>query len=125
MSGSSVWFRLGSASGSIRAVDDVLLTNDFQTMITTFSFPTQIVFGAGARQELPRRLVQLGVHRPLVVTDAGLVATEAFQQLQAVAEGKWPVFSGVHPNPTIDDVEAATEAFRVAQCDGVIEALAD
>ncbi len=89
-------------------------------MIATFAFPTQIVSGVGALQELPRRLVHLGVHRPLVVTDAGLVATEAFQQLQAVAEGKWPVFSGVHPNPTISDVEAATDAFRAAQCDGVI-----
>ncbi len=89
-------------------------------MIVTFSFPTQIVFGVGALQELPRRLTELGVHRPLVVTDAGLVATSSFRRFEAVAASRWQIFSGVHPNPSVADVEAATAAFQSGQCDAVI-----
>ena len=42
--------------------------------ITTFSFPTRIVFGAGATRLLPACLEEIGVRRPLVVTDPGLRA---------------------------------------------------
>ena len=52
--------------------------------LTTFSFPTRTRFGAGAVRELPEMLSQWGVRRPLVVTDAGLVRTDAFQKLAQV-----------------------------------------
>ncbi len=39
-----------------------------------FTFPNRILFGAGAVASLPAELGRLGVHRPLIVTDAGLVA---------------------------------------------------
>ena len=52
--------------------------------LTAFSFPTRTLYGAGALAELPAALVKLGVHRPLVVTDGGLVKTDAFAQLAAV-----------------------------------------
>jgi alcohol dehydrogenase class IV len=89
-------------------------------MTSNFSFPTQVRFGAGSLQELPQHLKTLGVARPLVVTDAGLISTEAFKALEKLSGGGWPVFSGVHPNPTIEDVEAATAAYQAGQCDGVI-----
>ncbi len=40
-----------------------------------FSFPTRIEFGAGTVAQLPEFVAELGVNRPLVVTDAGLTAT--------------------------------------------------
>jgi 4-hydroxybutyrate dehydrogenase len=89
-------------------------------MISSFSFPTKIRFGAGALQEMPQELGALAVRRPLVVTDPGLLATDAFQALQRISGKKWAVFSDVHPNPTMADVVAATAAYREGGCDGVI-----
>jgi 4-hydroxybutyrate dehydrogenase len=91
----------------------------------TFSFPTTTLFGAGALSELPARLKSLGICRPLVVTDPGLLPTEAFgllrKSLGPEGHGKeWHVFSGVHPNPIEQDVIQAAAAFRENQCDAVI-----
>ena len=77
--------------------------------LSTFSFPTTTLFGPGCIQELPARLVGLGVKRPLIVTDPGLIHTEAFGILQNTLgkgrqEGDWFVFSSVHPNPIEQDV---------------------
>jgi 4-hydroxybutyrate dehydrogenase len=93
--------------------------------LLTFSFPTTTLFGAGAIAELPARLKALGIRRPLVVTDPGLLSTEAFGLLRKAlgsdSNGKdWHVFSGVHPNPVERDVIQAADAFRAHQCDAVI-----
>ena len=50
--------------------------------LASFSFPTPTLSGVGALAELAARLRQLNVRRPLVVTDPGLLVTEAFQKLQ-------------------------------------------
>jgi 4-hydroxybutyrate dehydrogenase len=89
-------------------------------MISAFSFPTNIRFGAGALAELPQQLTKFGMQKPLVVTDPGLISTAAFKSLETVSNKQWPVFSGVHPNPMIEDVEAATKAYQENKCDSVI-----
>ena len=93
--------------------------------LASFSFPTPTLFGPGALAELPARLPRLGVQRPLVVTDAGLLATAAFSQLKgllgAAGQGsQWLLYSGVHPNPVEQDVIEAAQACRAGKCDGVI-----
>jgi len=93
--------------------------------LTTFSFPTTTLFGAGALTELLPRAKALGIRRPLVVTDAGLVATTAYQSLVKTlgdsTKGKdWFVYSGVHPNPVEDNVRQAANQFRENRCDAVI-----
>ena len=42
---------------------------------SVFTFPNRILFGDGARAHLAGELARLGVARPLVVTDPGLVAS--------------------------------------------------
>jgi len=93
--------------------------------LTTFSFPTPTLFGAGALSELSQRMSHLAFRRPLVVTDAGLLNTGAFAALANALGGpgrdrNWFVFSGVHPNPVEQDVKDAAQAFRDHGCDGVI-----
>ncbi len=92
---------------------------------STFSFPTTTVFGAGCVQELPRRLKNLGLANPLVVTDPGLVHTDAFTILERTLgkedRGKsWHFFSQVHPNPIEKDVISGAEAYRSGKCDSII-----
>ena len=91
--------------------------------ITTFSFPTRIVFGVGAVRQLPACLKEHGVRRPLVVTDPGLRAAPPFKAVEsALQDGgiQYEVFAGVHPNPVEDDVVQAAGAYRAAGCDCVI-----
>jgi len=90
-----------------------------------FSFPTPTLLGSGAISELPARAQRLGLRRPLVVTDAGLLNTDAFRLLAkalgAAGQGKeWFVYSGVHPNPIEADVREAAAAYQEQRCDGVI-----
>jgi len=58
-----------------------------------FSFPTRIKFGPGVLRELPGELTVLGMRRPLVVTDPGLIPTDAFKSLEHISSSKWAVFS--------------------------------
>ncbi|HEY5910118.1 MAG TPA: iron-containing alcohol dehydrogenase, partial [Verrucomicrobiae bacterium] len=92
---------------------------------TTFSFPAPTLFGAGALAELPGRCERLGLRRPLVVTDPGLLSTPAFRALantlgEAGQDKEWFLYSGVHPNPVEQDVRDAAEAFRRHDCDSVV-----
>src|SRR6266705_1186521 len=91
----------------------------------TFSFPTTTLFGAHALAELPKRLAILRIQKPLVVTDPGLLSTEAFQLLNQTLGSKkqgkmWFLYFGVHANPIEQDVQDAAEAFRTNDCDGII-----
>jgi len=91
--------------------------------ITTFSFPTKILFGCGAVRRLPSCLEETGVHKPLIVTDPGVRATPAFAAVRSMlAEGGLPfeVFCGVHGNPIEEDVLESAGLYRSAGCDGAI-----
>jgi 4-hydroxybutyrate dehydrogenase len=91
--------------------------------LTSFAFPTATLFGAGALRELPRHLNRLGIQRPLVVTDAGLARTPAYEALAETLRKTgqpWALYSGVHPNPIESDVEEAAEKCVAEGCDGVI-----
>jgi 4-hydroxybutyrate dehydrogenase len=91
--------------------------------ITTFSFPTRIVFGVGATRQLPACLQENGARRPLVVTDPGLRSAPPFKAVESALQGggvRYEVFDGVHPNPIEEDVVQAAEVYRTAGCDCVI-----
>jgi 4-hydroxybutyrate dehydrogenase len=87
--------------------------------LSTFSFPTTIVFGAGAVDRLPEALKRRNVRRPLLVTDAGLERTSVFERVRKLAPDA-AVFSKVDPNPTEQNVLDGAAAYRDCGCDGVI-----
>ena len=63
------------------------------------------------------------MQRPLVVTDPGLLPTEAFALLERALgpRGKsWALFAEVHPNPVEADVVNGARVYREENCDGVI-----
>jgi 4-hydroxybutyrate dehydrogenase len=92
--------------------------------ISQFRFPTDIRFGAGARSVLAEFAQKYAVHSPLLVTDSGLPGTEAFRlvadQMDHVWPGTYVKFTGVHPNPTDQDVEDAWESYNQGNCDGIV-----
>lgn len=88
-------------------------------MISTFGFPTRIVFGPGAVTQLPELLVEIGVRRPLVVTDRGVVKAGLIDRVTGAADA-WITFDGVEPNPAEENVFAGLKAYRDGGCDGVV-----
>lgn len=85
----------------------------------TFSFPTTILFGPGAIAQLPAEAAKRGMHRPLVVTDAGLARTRIIDRIRALLPGA-PVYTGVDPNPTEKNVLDGVAFYRDHECDSII-----
>lgn len=91
--------------------------------ITEMSWPTKVVLGVGALSRLPAQVQRLGMKRPLIVTDQGVVKAGIVQRLFDVltkADIPYVVFDRVEPNPTEKDAEEGLKAFRDGKCDGFI-----
>jgi alcohol dehydrogenase class IV len=89
--------------------------------ITTFSFPTKIHFGAGARKLVADHLKGQGILRPLIVTDRSLAALPVLAEFRAQLPGlQTAVFDGIWGNPTAAQVMAGAAAFRAHAADAVI-----
>jgi len=91
--------------------------------ITRFSFPTTIHFGAGARSLAGQHLHELGLRRPLIVTDKGLAALPLIGELKAelVSAGlAVAVYGGVFGNPTGSQVMNGAAAYKAHEADCVI-----
>ncbi|HET8746311.1 MAG TPA: iron-containing alcohol dehydrogenase [Ramlibacter sp.] len=89
--------------------------------LASFSFPTDIRFGPGARREVARHLKELGLQRPLLVTDRGLADLPVLAEFQSQLAGlDVHVFAGVSGNPTASQVMAGASAFNAHRADCVI-----
>ena len=86
--------------------------------LATIRYLTTTSFGFGASALLGEVLTELGIVRPLVVTDPGVRAAGIADRVVADAEVTW--FDRTPPNPTEAAVLEATEMFRVAGCDGIV-----
>lgn len=85
--------------------------------------PRIIRIGKGAALELAEVLTQLGLSRPLIVTDAGLVAFGHLTRITDVLDSAsiaWAVFDGVTPDPTDTCVDQGLAAFRAGDFDCII-----
>jgi 4-hydroxybutyrate dehydrogenase len=92
---------------------------------TSFNFPTDTRVGPGVISQLNETLVALGIQRPLVVTDSGLLATDAFKKLAGALlprepDRDWFLHSDVQPNPTEANTRGAAELALAKGCDGVV-----
>ena len=83
-------------------------------------FMTQVRFDFGAVELLGKELRTLGVKRPLLVTDPGLVATGLAARVLALMPAGSQIFSDLPANPTWEDVDAATALYKTSGCDGLV-----
>jgi alcohol dehydrogenase class IV len=93
--------------------------------MTDFVFETtrKLVCEAGAATRLGEMAKGLGIHRALIVTDAGLVAAGLLEPVQAgfrTAGTVCTLFSDVVADPPEQSVALAVQAARDAGADGVI-----
>ncbi len=88
-----------------------------------WNYPTSIRFGAGRIEELPSVCREVGMQRPLLVTDPGLAALPivaaavARNQAGGVATGS---FSNIRANPVGANIEEGVAAYSAGGHDGVI-----
>src|ERR1041385_3812162 len=92
-------------------------------MTSTWSFPTKIIFDPGAIGEVSGEVRSLGVERPLIVTDQGIVNSGLLERLTiplSDAGVSWAIFDRVEGNPTESSVFPGLDMYKAGHCDGLI-----
>jgi alcohol dehydrogenase class IV len=89
----------------------------------TFSFPTAISYGVGARFALGPCLQSLGKRRVLLVTDGALQHLPPVQEIARLlhaANLEPTVFAEVSGHPDAAQVHAGAQAYAAARCDALV-----
>lgn len=82
---------------------------------------TQVQFELGAIKLLQSECQRVGIHRPLIITDAGVKAAGILQKaLSALPDLPVAVFDQTPSNPTEAAVRAAALLYQTEQSDGLI-----
>jgi alcohol dehydrogenase class IV len=88
--------------------------------MSTINYLTQIEFGAGSLATIGATLKQVGIVRPLIVSDSGLAKLGLVDRLVALCPVDTPIFLEVPPNPTEAAVLEALGVYRMSNCDGIV-----
>nr|WP_316639143.1 iron-containing alcohol dehydrogenase [uncultured Roseateles sp.] len=85
------------------------------------NYLTQIQFEHGAVALLASECQRVGIHRPLVISDAGVRAAGVLDQaLAGLKDLPHAVFDGTPSNPTEAAVRAAVKVYAENGCDGLV-----
>lgn len=98
------------------------MTNDL-LQPQDWSFPVPIAYGPGRLAEIGARCVELGINKPLIVTDRGSRDLPFITALQASIEAaglQTDVFSDISPNPRDVEIGAGRALMRQGGFDAVI-----
>ena len=91
--------------------------------LRTYQSPTRLVQRLGAIQELGNEASQLGMRRPLLVTDPGVKAAgllEVALEVLRKADVEPVVFDKVRANPPVALVDEGAGEYRSQGCDGLV-----
>ncbi len=90
-------------------------------MIPLLKLP-KVQFGFGVVETLSAELGELGIVRPLYITDQRLIECGVFSTVRRVmsAEAKPSVFDETPENPTVEGAERALSTYRAGDCDGIV-----
>jgi choline dehydrogenase len=87
--------------------------------VRTVEVPTRFVHGPGAIARVGELVDELGVTRPLLVTDKGVVAAGVADSALAHLDNA-VVFDDVYANPDVALVGRAAAVYRESGCDGLV-----
>jgi len=89
--------------------------------VTIITYLTTIRFEHGALRHIAREASEVGIFRPLVVTDPGIARNGLLDRvLDALRPLEAQVYAETPSNPTEDAVEAAARLYRESGADGVV-----
>jgi choline dehydrogenase len=87
--------------------------------VRTVEMPTHMVHGPGAIIRLGELVRELGVERPFLVTDRGVVSAGLADRALESLEGAF-VFDTVRANPDVELIGEASALYREEGCDGLV-----
>lgn len=93
------------------------------TQLRSFEIPTVMKHGLGAISSLADEVKALGIKRPLIVTDPGIVKAGLLDRAATpikAANIEYVVFDQVAPNPPIALIDEGAELYRREGCDGIV-----
>ena len=98
-----------------------MIPNNFQSVFS-FILPTKILFGPGCVKTIGNELSELGVERPLIVTDTGVCAAGILDKVLAVLPKniECRIFDKVEANPKDINVAAGAEAYSAFGADSIL-----
>ena len=91
--------------------------------MAAIALPRLVRIGAGAFRETPALLAQLGLNRPLIVTDPYLAQSGGLTQLVEILDAagiQTRAYSEVVPDPTVASVNGAVDMIRGTNVDCII-----
>lgn len=89
----------------------------------SFFLPEESLFGAGCLSALGDEILKRSLKKALIVTDAQLAAAGAAKKVADILDQRglaWALFTGVQPNPTLQNVTDGVQAYRENGCDFLI-----
>ena len=89
-------------------------------MSMNWNYPTTIWFGDKRINEIQKACESLNIHKPLIVTDPGILKTNIIEKINTSLTEKANIFSDVQSNPTGKNVELGVSYFNSNTHDGVI-----
>ena len=89
-------------------------------MSMNWNYPTTIWFGDQRINEIQKACESLNIHKPLIVTDPGILKTGIIEKINSSLNTKANIFSDVQSNPTGNNVELGVSYFNSNAHDGVI-----
>jgi choline dehydrogenase len=92
-------------------------------LLRSFAVPTVMQHGPGAVARLPQVVKELGLRRPLIVTDAGISRAGLLDSVTRVLDGAgqaYLVFPEVVANPPVALVDRGAQVYQQEGCDGLI-----
>ena len=97
--------------------------DDYISLQSQWSFPTEVRFGAGRLRELADACEAHGIQCPLIAIDPALTKTQMARDVRTCLEDAglpFAMFSNIHGNPVLENLDAGIEAYRSGEHDGVI-----
>ena len=87
---------------------------------TNWNYPTPIWFGFNRIADIDSALREIGITKPLIVTDPGILKTNIIEKINTSLTDKANIFSDIQSNPTGKNVNDGVKKFRSESHDGVI-----
>jgi len=89
--------------------------------MATINYLTRIEFDFDSTKLLPDLVKELGIKKPLIVTDPYLAESDILKKLTELIQHTGPaLFPNTPQNPTEEAVESAVKIYQANGCDGVI-----
>jgi alcohol dehydrogenase class IV len=92
-------------------------------MAATITAPRLMAIGGGALAELPRLLAQLGLKRPLIVTDPYIAKSGILERATALLDAAavpWALFADTVPDPTTEVIDTGVGRLHAGDFDSIV-----